>query len=171
MKVRIGKMLVVSVATLLVTCGVAFATEVTWSVVHPTELDLAYMARVAEKAVEYSGVDSFLWCRIAAAFDAVTEVDGYVLTLTGADFSVIHNSNAERCPSVKVVERTARVFAEECEKHGKRFVIRLFFGSVAKDYEDIIAGLFSAVKDGKGHPCVVSFALVCGKGRDGSSCC
>ena len=238
MKVRIGKMLVVSVATLLVTCGVAFATEVTWSVMHPTELDPAYMARVVEKSVEYGGVDSFEVCgtchsgmggmdglllfepyrntfdkrdkakveklrtalkgvvreahkagkklyywhregflpegilddlpslrdengeidlmgeafysylrwRIAAAFEAVPEVDGYVLTLTEADFSVIHNSNAEKYPPVKVVERIARVFAEEHEKRGKRFTIRSF-GSVAKDYEDIIAGASAAAKD------------------------
>ena len=37
-------------------------TEVTWSVMHPTELDPAYMARVVEKAVEYGGVDSFEVC-------------------------------------------------------------------------------------------------------------
>lgn len=212
--------------------------EVTWSVMHPTELDPAYMARVVEKAVEYGGVDSFEVCgtchsgmggmdglllfesypktfakrdkaeveklrnalrgvvreahkagkklyywhregflpegilddlpslrdengeidlmgetffdylrwRIAAAFDAVPEVDGYVLTLTEADFSVVHNSNAEKYPPVKVVERIARVFAEEHERRGKRFTVRSF-GSVAKDYEDIIAGAAAAAKD------------------------
>ena len=212
--------------------------EVTWSVMHPTELDPAYMARVVEKSVEYGGVDSFEVCgtchsgmggmdglllfepyrntfdkrdkakveklrtalkgvvreahkagkkvyywhregflpdgilddlpslrdengeidlmgeafysylrwRIAAAFEAVPEVDGYVLTLTEADFSVIHNSNVEKYPPVKVVERIARTFAEEHEKRGKRFTIRSF-GSVAKDYEGIIAGASAAAKD------------------------
>lgn len=36
--------------------------EVTWSVMHPTPLDPAYMARVVEKAVEYGGSDSFEVC-------------------------------------------------------------------------------------------------------------
>ena len=212
--------------------------EVTWSVMHPTPLDPAYMARVAGKAVEYGGVDSFEVCgtchsgmggmdgllmmepyptaaarrdagavrkvradlkgciaaahkvgtklyywhregylpdgiledlpglkdsdgeidllgetfasylrwKVCAAFDAVPELDGFVLTLTEADFSVVHNSNADRYPPPKVVERIVRVFCEEHEKRGKRFVLRSF-GSVAKDYEDIIAGGVAAAKD------------------------
>ena len=236
------KNLLIVVLILLASAGACpvNATEVTWSVMHPTELDPAYMARVVEKAVEYGGVDSFEVCgtchsgmggmdglllfepyrntfdkrdkakveklrtalkgvareahkagkklyywhregflpdgilddlpllrdengeidlmgeafysylrwRIAAAFEAVPEVDGYVLTLTEADFSVIHNSNVEKYPPVKVVERIARVFAEEHEKRGKRFTIRSF-GSIAKDYEDIIAGASAAAKDHK----------------------
>ncbi len=213
-------------------------TEVTWSVMHPTPLDPAYMARVVEKAVEYGGVDSFEVCgtchsgmggmdgllmmepyptaatrrdagavrkvradlkeciaaahkvgkklyywhregylpdgiledlpglrdsdgeidllgetfasylrwKVRAAFDAVPELDGFVLTLTEADFSVVHNSNADRYPPPKVVEKIVRVFCEEHEKRGKRFVLRSF-GSVAKDYEDIIAGGVAAAKD------------------------
>lgn len=212
--------------------------EVTWSVMHPTELDPAYMARVAAKAVEYGGVDSFEVCgtchsgmggmdglllmepyptaaarrnpaavrkiradlkgciaaahkvgkklyywhregylpdgiledipglkdadgeidllgdtfasylrwKVRAAFDAVPELDGFVLTLTEADFSVVHNSNAERYPPPKVVEKIVRIFCEEHERRGKRFVLRSF-GSVAKDYEDIIAGGVAAAKD------------------------
>ena len=214
------------------------APEVTWSVMHPTKLDPAYMARVVAKAVEYGGVDSFEVCgechsgangmdglikfepyphaaaacdrarvdktraalkgvadaahkagkklyywhregflpkgifedlpglkdadgeidlfgrdftgylrwKIAAAFDAVPEVDGYVLTLTEADFSVIHNSCVDRYPPPKVVERVVRIFCEEHEKRGKRFVLRSF-GSVAKDYEDILAGAAAAARD------------------------
>ena len=212
--------------------------EVTWSVMHPTPLDPAYMARVAEKAVEYGGVDSFEVCgtchsgmggmdgllmmdpyptasarrdvsvvrkiradlrgcvaeahkvgkklyywhregylpdgiledlpglkdadgeidllgetfasylrwKVRAAFDAVPELDGFVLTLTEADFSVVHNSNADRYPPPKIVEKIVRIFCEEHEKRGKRFVLRSF-GSVAKDYEDIIAGGVAAAKD------------------------
>lgn len=36
--------------------------EITWSVMHPTAIDTNYMARVAAKAVEYGGVDSFEVC-------------------------------------------------------------------------------------------------------------
>ena len=212
-------------------------TEVTWSVMHPTPLDPAYMTRVVDKAVEYGGVDSFEVCgtchsgmggmdgllmmepyptacarrdaaavrkiradlkgciaaahnagkrlyywhregylpdgilddlpdlkdadgeidllgetfasylrwKVRAAFDAVPELDGFVLTLTEADFSVVHNSNAGRYPPPKVVEKIVRIFCEEHEKRGKRFVLRSF-GSVAKDYEDIIAGGVAAAK-------------------------
>lgn len=212
--------------------------EVTWSVMHPTPLDPAYMARVANKAVEYGGVDSFEVCgtchsgmggmdgllmmepyptaaarrdtaavrkiradlkgciaeahkvgkklyywhregylpdgilddlpdlkdadgeidllgetfasylrwKVQAAFNAVPELDGFVLTLTEADFSVVHNSNVGRYPPQKVVERIVRIFCEEHERRGKRFVLRSF-GSVAKDYEDIIAGGVAAAKN------------------------
>ena len=214
------------------------ALEVTWSMMHPTELDPAYMARAVAKAVEYGGVDSFEVCgtchsgmggmdglllmepypvaaakrdvaavhkiraalkgciagahksgkklyywhregylpdgilddlpglkdpdgeidlmgeafasylrwKVVAAFDAVPELDGFVLTLTEADFSVVHNSNAERYPPPKVVERIVRIFCEEHERRGKRFVLRSF-GSVAKDYEDIIAGGVAAARN------------------------
>lgn len=216
----------------------ASQAETTWSVMHPTELDPVYMARVAAKAVEYGGVDSFEVCgtchsgmggmdglllmepypaaaarrnvaavqknraalkgcvaeahkigkklyywhregylpdgilddipglrdsdgeidlmgaafssylrwKVRSAFDAVPELDGFVLTLTEADFSVVHNSNVDRYPPPKVVERIVRIFCEEHEKRGKRFILRSF-GSVAKDYEDIIAGGVAAAKD------------------------
>ena len=205
---------------------------------HPTELDPAYMARVAAKAVEYGGVDSFEVCgtchsgmggmdgllmmepypsaaakrdvaavrkiradlkgciaeahkvgkrlyywhregylpsgilddlpglrdadgeidllgeafasylrwKVQAAFEAVPELDGFVLTLTEADFSVVHNSNVKRYPPPKVVEKIVRILCEEHDRRGKRFVLRSF-GSVAKDYEDIIAGGVAAAKD------------------------
>ena len=222
----------------VVAANVAASPEVTWSVMHPTELDPAYMARVVSKAVEYGGVDSFEVCgtchsgmggmdgllllepypvaaarrdvaavrkirtalagcisaahgagkrlyywhregylpdgiladlpalrdsdgeidlmseafasylrwKVSSAFEAVPELDGFVLTLTEADFSVVHNSNAGRYPPPKVVERIVRIFCEEHERRGKRFVLRSF-GSVAKDYEDIIAGGVAAAKD------------------------
>lgn len=214
------------------------AAAVSWSVMHPTELDPAYMRRVAEKAAEYGGVDSFEVCgrcgfawgginalvdyapypqtaaavdrglvertrsrmneivaiahkagkpvyywhregympkemkrdlpelldadgeydllgkayldyvrwKVAAAFDAVPGLDGIVLTLTEADFSVIHNSNPRRYPSDKVVDTITRIFLEEHEKRGKTFIFRSF-GSVAKDYEDLLAGAALSAKD------------------------
>ena len=88
---------------------------------------------------------SYLRWKVRAAFAAVPELDGFVLTLTEADFSVVHNSNADRYPPPKVVEKIVRIFCEEHEKRGKRFVLRSF-GSVAKDYEDIVAGGVAAAK-------------------------
>ncbi len=212
--------------------------EITWSLMHPTAIDVAYMERVAAKAVEYGGVDSFEVCgpchlrngginglsmlepyphahaqvdaasvaasreklnaiveiahgigkplfywhrevflqpgiledlpqmldedgefdllgdayqdylrfKIGEAFKHVPGLDGIVLTLTEADYSVIHNSNPKRYPPVKVVEALTRLFAEEHARHGKRFILRSF-GSIAKDYEDIIAGAVAAARD------------------------
>ena len=204
---------------------------VTWSVMHPTAIDTNYMARVAAKAVEYGGVDSFEVCgdchrgysginglsfldkyphaaakvdRIAVEknlremnaicdiahrigkplyywhrevfvpdglledlpqlldadgeFDLLGKIyqdwlrykldetfrhcpglDGIVLTLTEADYSVIHNSNPTRYPPQKVVEQIVGLFAAEHEKRGKRFILRSF-GSNSQDYVDIIGG-------------------------------
>ena len=214
------------------------AATISWSVMHPTELDPAYMQRVADKAAEYGGVDSFEVCgrcgfpwgglnalvdyapypktaaavdkelialtrrrmneivaiahkagkpvyywhregympkemtkdlpglldedgeydllgrpyldyvrwKVSSAFDEVPGLDGVVLTLTEADFSVIHNSNPKRYPAAKVVDTITRIFLEEHEKRGKTFIFRSF-GSVAQDYEDLIAGAALAAKD------------------------
>ena len=213
------------------------APEISWSIMHPTPLDAAYMARVCEKAAEYGNVDSFEICaechsplgglnglttlerypkahalcdvaavrrncadlrevvkiahaagkpvyywhrevfvmpgvlddvpgmldetgefdllgdayadflryKIDEAFRNVPELDGVVLTLTEASFSVLHSARPDRYPPAKVVERIVRLFAEEHERRGKRLVLRSF-GSVAKDYEDILAGAAAAAK-------------------------
>ena len=212
--------------------------EITWSVMHPSAIDVGYMARVAAKALEYGGVDSFEVCgpchlpsgginglsmldpyptahskvdaeavakaranlnaiveiahrigkplyywhreiflqpgiiddipemldedgefdllgkpyqdylrfKIGEAFKFVPGLDGIVLTLTEADYSVIHNSNPDRYPPAKVVESLTRIFAEEHARRGKRFILRSF-GSIAKDYEDIIAGASAAASE------------------------
>ena len=88
----------------------------------------------------------YLRWKIGAAFKAVPDLDGIVLTLTEADFSVIHNSNMDRYPPVRVVEHLVRIFAEEHEKRGKKLIVRSF-GSIAPDYEDIIAGAKAAATD------------------------
>ena len=36
--------------------------EISWSIMHPTGIDVGYMRRVAAKSVEYGGVDSFEVC-------------------------------------------------------------------------------------------------------------
>ena len=205
--------------------------EVTWSVMHPTAIDTNYMARIAAKAVEYGGVDSFEVCgdchrgysginglsmleryphaaakvdrtaveknrremnaicgiahrigkplyywhreifipdglledlpqlldesgefnllgaayqdwlryKLDETFRYCPGLNGIVLTLTEADYSVIHNSNPKRYPPQKVVETLVGFFAEEHEKRGKRFFLRSF-GSNSQDYIDIIGG-------------------------------
>ena len=230
-------------ATLLcaAVASVSFAAakpEISWSIMHPTAIDIAYMKRVVAKAVEYGGVDSFEACgdchsaygginglsmlepypnahalvdpaavekarfelreicrlahsigkplyywhreifipkgllkdlpslmdedgefdllgdtyrdylrfKLSETFKHCPELDGVVLTLTEADYSVIHNSNPKRYPPKKVVEHLVRIFAEEHEKRGKRFILRSF-GSNSQDYEDIIGGAVRAARD------------------------
>ena len=77
--------------------------------------------------------------KIDATFKAMPALDGLVLTLTEASYSVIHSSNTEKFPPRKVVEHVVRIFASELRKRGKRLVLRSF-GSIAQDYEDILAG-------------------------------
>ena len=84
--------------------------------------------------------------KIDAFFAAVPEMDGLVLTLTEADYSVIHNSNTEKYPPKKVVEKIVRLFASEMQKRQKRFVLRSF-GSIAQDYQDILDGAKMVSKD------------------------
>ena len=69
-----------------------------------------------------------------------------MLTLTEADFSVIHNSQPDRYPPDKVVYEIVKIFAEEHKNAGKRFILRSF-GSIAQDYEDILAGASIAAKE------------------------
>jgi hypothetical protein len=218
-----------------VQAGAAAKPEISWSVMHPTPIDVDYFRRVVEKAKEYGGVDSFEVCgachayygginglsmhepypnahknidpvevekarrelnaiceiadaagkplyywhreiflpkgliedlpsmldedgefdllgktyqsylrfKIGEAFRHCPKLSGIVLTLTEADYSVIHNSNPKRYPPKKVVEELVGIFAEEHEKRGKRFILRSF-GSNSQDYEDIIGGAVKA---------------------------
>ena len=77
--------------------------------------------------------------KLAKCFEAVPGLDGVVLTLTEAHYSVIHNSNKDRFPADKVVAHIVRVFADDLAARGKRFILRSF-GSIAEDYEEILAG-------------------------------
>ena len=77
--------------------------------------------------------------KLDRVFEAVPGLDGLVLTLTEADFSAIHNSNTRKYPPEKVVSFIIGIFASELEKRGKRFIMRSF-GSIAEDYEYILAG-------------------------------
>lgn len=225
-------------AAMVVFSSVVAKPEISWSIMHPTAIDVGYMKRVAAKAVEYGGVDSFEVCgdchsassginglsmlepypnarafvdpkavekarhdlreicaiahsvgkplyywhreifipkgilkdlpslidedgefnllgdtyrdylrfKLSETFKHCPELDGVVLTLTEADYSVIHNSNPERYSPKKVVEHLVRIFAEEHAKRGKRFILRSF-GSNSQDYEDIIGGAILAARD------------------------
>ncbi|WP_158277513.1 trehalase family glycosidase [Opitutus sp. ER46] len=81
--------------------------------------------------------------KIREFFDHVPDLDGLVLTLTESDYSVIHNSDPERYPPAQVVQRILETFAAELHVRGKRLVLRSF-GSIAQDYEDILAGAAAA---------------------------
>ena len=78
--------------------------------------------------------------KLAEFFDNVPEMDGIVLTLTESDYSVIHNSDPRRYPPRAVVRKLVSTFAEELHRRKKRFILRSF-GSIAQDYEDILAGV------------------------------
>ncbi len=90
--------------------------------------------------------EDLLRYKIDSSFKSVPELDGLVLTLTEATYSVIHNSNKEKYPPQKVVEHIVRIFASELASRGKRFILRSF-GSIAQDYEDIIAGARGAAQE------------------------
>ena len=90
-------------------------------------------------------LDYLRW-KIREAFRQVPELDGVVLTLTEADFSVIHNSRPDRYPPAKVVETISRIFLEEHKKLGKRMIFRSF-GSIKSDYETLIAGANACAED------------------------
>ena len=78
--------------------------------------------------------------KLERVFEALPELDGMVLTLTEADFSAIHNSNTVKYPPAEVVRFIAEIFASELGKRGKFFSMRSF-GSIAEDYECILAGV------------------------------
>lgn len=89
--------------------------------------------------------EELLRYKIDSTFKALPELDGIVLTLTEATYSVIHNTNTEKFPPQKVVDHMVNIFAEELLKRNKRFILRSF-GSIAQDYEDILCGAAAAAK-------------------------
>ncbi|MBE6358500.1 MAG: hypothetical protein E7057_04545 [Lentisphaerae bacterium] len=90
--------------------------------------------------------EEFLRYKLDNIFRVIPKIGGVVLTLTEADYSVIHNSDPDRYPPDLVVEKIVRIFAEEHEKRGKRFILRSF-GSIAEDYEGILRGARVAAQD------------------------
>lgn len=86
--------------------------------------------------------------KIREFFKAAPGMDGIVLTLTEATYSVIHNSEPLRYPPVDIAERIIRTFAEELETLKKRFVFRTF-GSIHDDYRILCEAAARALKDHK----------------------
>ena len=88
----------------------------------------------------------FVRYKIRAFFKAVPGMDGIVLTLTEADYSVIHNSDPKRYPPIEVAARVIRTFSEELEALGKSLTFRTF-GSIDEDYRVLSAAADLALKD------------------------
>lgn len=86
--------------SLVQTLTPAFASrpETTWSVMHPTELDPVYMARVAAKAVEYGGVDSFEVCGTChsgmGGMDGLLLMEPYPTAARRRDVSAVQKNRA-----------------------------------------------------------------------------
>ncbi|MBO5724424.1 MAG: hypothetical protein J6S58_06295 [Lentisphaeria bacterium] len=91
--------------------------------------------------------EKLLRYKITKALESAPALDGLVLTLTEADYSAIHNSTPETYPPAEVVRKVAGIFYEELSARGKRFILRSF-GSVAKDYEDILQGAALCARSG-----------------------
>lgn len=90
--------------------------------------------------------EKLLRYKIRKTFECVPDLDGIVLTLTEASFSALHNSRPDIYPPAEVVEKVGRIFAEELQKRGKRFILRSF-GSIEEDYNAILAGAKALSKD------------------------
>ena len=88
----------------------------------------------------------FVRNKIRGFFKAVPGIDGLVLTLTEADYSVIHNSDPKRYPPVEIAARLIRTFSEELEVLGKSLTFRTF-GSIHEDYRVLSAAAELALKD------------------------
>jgi len=88
----------------------------------------------------------FVRSKIRGFFKAVPEIDGLVLTLTEADYSVINNSDPERYPPVEIAARLIRTFSEEVEVLGKSLTFRTF-GSIDEDYRVLSAAAKLALKE------------------------
>ena len=88
----------------------------------------------------------FVQSTLSEFLAAVPDIDGIVLTLTEADYSVLHNSRPDRYPPDAVVERLVRLFAGVLNPLGKRLILRSF-GCIPQDYEDILAAAPSDLTD------------------------
>ena len=88
----------------------------------------------------------FVRNKIRGFFKAVPGIDGLVLTLTEADYSVIHNSDPERYPPVEIAAHLIRTFSEELETLGKSLTFRTF-GSIDEDYRILSAAAKLALEE------------------------
>ena len=112
----------------------AAAPEITWSVMHPTKLDPAYMERVVAKAVEYGGVDSFEVCGMCHSGE--NGMDGLLL------FEPYPNT-AAACDRARVMQTRAALkgVAAAAHKIGKKLYYWHREGFLPKGILSDIAGL------------------------------
>ena len=125
-------------------CAAGAGPEVTWSVMHPTKLDPAYMARVVAKAVEYGGVDSFEVCGKCHSGD--NGIDGLLL------FEPYPNA-AAACDRARVMQTRAALkgVAAAAHKAGKKLYYWHREGFLPKGLLSDVPGL----KDADGIRCDV----------------
>ena len=82
--------------------------------------------------------------KLSEFFRAVPGMDGIVLTLTEADYSVINNSDKEKYPPVEVAARMIATFAEQLAALGKSLTVRTF-GSIDADCATLSAAIDKAL--------------------------
>ena len=88
----IGKCAGVSLLFLQMAAAAA-APEMTWSVMHPTAIDVGYMRRVVAKAEEYGGVDSFEICGLEQkGVNALSMFDRYPHAAANVDRAFVERT-------------------------------------------------------------------------------
>lgn len=74
----------------------ASSAEISWSVMHPTAIDVAYMKRVIEKAKEYGGVDSFELCGLEQiGINALSTFDRYPHAAAKVDRAFVEKTRSD----------------------------------------------------------------------------
>ena len=74
----------------------AASAEISWSVMHPTAIDVAYMKRVIEKAKEYGGVDSFELCGLEQiGINALSTFDRYPHAAAKVDRAFVEKTRSD----------------------------------------------------------------------------
>ena len=98
--------------------------------------------------IDYNKPEFFdlLRYKIDRFFQAVPAMDGIVLTLTEADFAVIHNSDPKRYPPEQVAAKIIATFAGEIQRRGKLFSLRTF-GSIAADHAILTSAAQKAAEE------------------------
>ena len=70
--------------------------EVTWSIMHPTAIDVGYMKRVVAKAAEYGGVDSFEICGLEQkGINALSTFDRYPHAAANVDRAFVEKTRRD----------------------------------------------------------------------------
>ncbi|MBN2642622.1 MAG: hypothetical protein JXR78_13295 [Victivallales bacterium] len=108
-------------------------------VVIPEEMSKYYPELFDSKGeIDFSKNEYFklLKSKIAEFFKHVPGIDGIVLTLTEANYSVINTRQPDKYPPIDTAAKIVKVFAEEMEKTNKTLTFRTF-GSLKSDYQTL----------------------------------